>query len=228
MQLDARRRREAGRAAVALLRAAAPCTRRCRCGCDAELVGEDAAAPHAPRSAGTRARRRACRADRRAVSMPASVRTSTPVWKKRARREDRDRDPRRSGRCEVAMISDDSDISETSNSANFSWRQNISEAWHRGGQQPDALGLRRSPSRMRRGARCSASAPRSVRGFSLRCRHAAGLRVSGPRSRAALAPQLAHRLDAQRADRRARPARGRPRPTARSRTSSRRRRRRRR
>jgi hypothetical protein len=31
------------------------------------------------------------------------------------------------GPCEVAIVSDDIDISETSNSANFSCRQNISE-----------------------------------------------------------------------------------------------------
>src|SRR5215468_3296300 len=58
--------------------------------------------------------------------MLASERTTIPVWKNfRVVKTGIGTQSRRP--CEAAMVSDDNDISDTSNSANFSCRQNISD-----------------------------------------------------------------------------------------------------
>ena len=69
------------------------------------------------------------------------------------------------GPCEVAMVSDDIDISDTSNSANFSCRQNISEGCSAVGCSLMASGAMR-PSRTARVFSFSDSAMLSV-SFSL-------------------------------------------------------------
>ena len=59
--------------------------------------------------------------------MPESLRTRTPVWKKR-RVVKTGRPTQRSSPTAIAMMSDENDISETSKSPNFNCRQNSSDA----------------------------------------------------------------------------------------------------
>lgn len=59
--------------------------------------------------------------------MPRSARTQVQVWKKRRIVYTGSATQRVSPR-DTAMKSEERDISETSNSANFNWRQNISDA----------------------------------------------------------------------------------------------------
>jgi hypothetical protein len=60
--------------------------------------------------------------------MPRSLRTQVPVWKKR--RDVKIGRPTQSVLpLATAINSDDSDISETSNSWKCNWRQKISEGW---------------------------------------------------------------------------------------------------
>ena len=94
--------------------------------------------------------------------MPESVRTMMLVWKNLRMVKTGIATQRVSPR-EVAMMSDDIDISETSNSANRSWRQNISEGCTIVGTSVIPCGATR-PSRIGRVRSLSDSAMLSSRG----------------------------------------------------------------
>ena len=95
-------------------------------GCDAELVAQHAARPE---------RRRLLElrdpdllpARSAGFSIPRSVRIRTPRVEEPARREHRESPTHSVGAFEVAIVNDEIDISETSNSAWCSWRKNISD-----------------------------------------------------------------------------------------------------
>ena len=120
------RRREPGRAAVALVRIALhePLD---LAGMHAELVLQRAARPDRPGLLILR-HADALAAQPAGVVIPESLRTMMLVWKNRRMVNTGIATQRVSPRA-VAMMSDDIDISEMSNSAKRNCRQNISDGW---------------------------------------------------------------------------------------------------